>query len=169
MASDVRTPVLHCLLTSTIVQLTRGVRGFASTVQRTAEERFPKYILNAPATEVSTLITRSGNSVRTAAGYEAYNANYVGGDINAGAGTFWQTVARPVPRWNPYRTPARRGRFLLCAVPRLRSRERLPFVPSHWVARLLKPATLKPATPCEIEYHRRHSASLHLSVTEREP
>jgi phytoene dehydrogenase-like protein len=43
-------------------------------------------------------------SVRTAAGYEAYNANFVGGDINAGAGTFWQTVARPVPRWNPYRT-----------------------------------------------------------------
>ena len=43
-------------------------------------------------------------SVRTAAGYEAYNANYVGGDINAGAGTFWQTLARPVPRWNPYRT-----------------------------------------------------------------
>ena len=53
-------------------------------------------------------------SVRTAAGYEAYNANFVGGDINAGAGTFWQTVARPAPRWNPYRT-ALKGVYLCSA------------------------------------------------------
>ena len=46
-------------------------------------------------------------AVRTAAEYEPYNPNYVGGDIAAGAQTLWQTVARPVPRWNPYRTPAR--------------------------------------------------------------
>ena len=45
-------------------------------------------------------------AVRTAAGYEQYNPNYVGGDIAAGAQTLCQTVARPVPRWNPYRTPA---------------------------------------------------------------
>jgi phytoene dehydrogenase-like protein len=43
-------------------------------------------------------------SVRTAAGYQDYNANYIGGDINAGAGTLWQTFFRPVVRWNPYRT-----------------------------------------------------------------
>ena len=46
-------------------------------------------------------------AVRTAAGEEAANPNYVGGDIGVGAQTLWQTVLRPVPRWNPYRTPAR--------------------------------------------------------------
>jgi phytoene dehydrogenase-like protein len=44
-------------------------------------------------------------SVRTAAEMELYNPNYVGGDINSGAGTLWQTVFRPTPRWNPYRSP----------------------------------------------------------------
>ena len=43
-------------------------------------------------------------SVRTAADMERYNPNYVGGDINGGAGTLLQTVLRPTPRWNPYRT-----------------------------------------------------------------
>jgi phytoene dehydrogenase-like protein len=43
-------------------------------------------------------------SVRTAAQTERYNPNYVGGDINGGASTLWQTVFRPAPRWNPYRT-----------------------------------------------------------------
>jgi phytoene dehydrogenase-like protein len=43
-------------------------------------------------------------SVRTAADLEKYNPNYVGGDINSGAGTLLQTVLRPTPRWNPYRT-----------------------------------------------------------------
>jgi phytoene dehydrogenase-like protein len=46
-------------------------------------------------------------AVRTAAEYEQYNPNYVGGDIAAGAETLRQTLARPVARWNPYRTPAR--------------------------------------------------------------
>lgn len=36
---------------------------------------------------------------------EAYNPNYVGGDIAAGAIGLRQLFARPVPRWNPYRTP----------------------------------------------------------------
>jgi phytoene dehydrogenase-like protein len=44
-------------------------------------------------------------SVRTAAQEEQHNPNYVGGDINGGAGTLRQTVFRPAPRWNPYRTP----------------------------------------------------------------
>lgn len=47
------------------------------------------------------------HSVRTAAQEEAQNPNYVGGDIEAGAQTLRQVVARPVPRWNPYRTPLR--------------------------------------------------------------
>ncbi|CAM5274212.1 phytoene desaturase family protein [Streptomyces fumanus] len=40
-----------------------------------------------------------------AAAYEAYNPNYVGGDIGAGAMTLYQSLARPVPRLDPYRTP----------------------------------------------------------------
>jgi phytoene dehydrogenase-like protein len=46
-------------------------------------------------------------AVRTAAEVAAANPNYVGGDINGAAGTLRQTLLRPVPRWNPYRTPAR--------------------------------------------------------------
>ena len=39
----------------------------------------------------------------TAAGAEAHNPSYVGGDIGAGAATLWQTVFRPTVQWNPYR------------------------------------------------------------------
>lgn len=41
----------------------------------------------------------------TAAGYERYNPNYVGGDINAGAQTWRQLFTRPVARRDPYTTP----------------------------------------------------------------
>jgi phytoene dehydrogenase-like protein len=44
-------------------------------------------------------------SVRTADDMERYNPNYVGGDINGGAGTLRRTLLGPTPRWNPYRTP----------------------------------------------------------------
>src|SRR5260370_22391169 len=44
-------------------------------------------------------------SVRTAADMERHNPNYVGGDINSGAGTPRQILLPPVPRGNPYRTP----------------------------------------------------------------
>ncbi|WP_030107617.1 phytoene desaturase family protein [Actinoalloteichus caeruleus] len=40
-----------------------------------------------------------------AAALAAYNPNYVGGDIGAGAMTPWQAIFRPAPRWDPYRTP----------------------------------------------------------------
>lgn len=40
-----------------------------------------------------------------AADYEVYNPNYVGGDIGSGAMTLYQSIARPVPRVDPYRTP----------------------------------------------------------------
>ncbi|NLU76325.1 NAD(P)/FAD-dependent oxidoreductase [Streptomyces sp. HNM0575] len=36
---------------------------------------------------------------------ETYNPNYRGGDIGAGAMTLYQSVARPVPRLDPWRTP----------------------------------------------------------------
>ncbi|MYV90612.1 NAD(P)/FAD-dependent oxidoreductase [Streptomyces sp. SID1034] len=41
----------------------------------------------------------------TGAAYEEYNANYVGGDIGAGAMTPTQILTRPAPRLDPYRTP----------------------------------------------------------------
>jgi phytoene dehydrogenase-like protein len=43
--------------------------------------------------------------VRTAAEYESYDNNYVGGDINSGRAGLYQTVFGPVPRWSRYRTP----------------------------------------------------------------
>jgi phytoene dehydrogenase-like protein len=38
---------------------------------------------------------------------ERRNANLVGGDLNGGAATLWQTLARPVFKFNPYATPLR--------------------------------------------------------------
>ncbi|MFD7340236.1 phytoene desaturase family protein [Streptomyces violascens] len=49
-----------------------------------------------------TIVASRGLS---AANYETYNPNYVGGDIAAGALTIRQTLARPAMRWDPYRTP----------------------------------------------------------------
>ncbi|WP_281356650.1 phytoene desaturase family protein [Amycolatopsis anabasis] len=49
----------------------------------------------------------------TAAEFAAYNANYVGGDIAAGAITVRQLLARPTPRWDPYRTAL--GGVYLCS------------------------------------------------------
>ncbi|WP_043656451.1 phytoene desaturase family protein [Nocardia thailandica] len=46
-----------------------------------------------------------GMHVTPAAGMPTHNANYVGGDISAGAMTLRQTAFRPLPRWNPYATP----------------------------------------------------------------
>lgn len=34
-----------------------------------------------------------------------HNANYIGGDISAGAMSLRQFLFRPAPRWNPYATP----------------------------------------------------------------
>jgi phytoene dehydrogenase-like protein len=44
---------------------------------------------------------------------ERYNPNYVGGDIAAGAMTLRQSIARPTPRLDPYRTPL--PRVYLCS------------------------------------------------------
>ena len=45
--------------------------------------------------------------VMNPAALQAYNANYVGGDINGGVQDFRQTFARPMLRWNPYSTPVK--------------------------------------------------------------
>ena len=41
----------------------------------------------------------------TTAEMEAYNPNYVGGDIVGGVADIWQLFTRPAPRWVPYATP----------------------------------------------------------------
>jgi phytoene dehydrogenase-like protein len=46
-----------------------------------------------------------GRHVRTAAALEAYNPNYVGGDIGGGLASLGQVFARPVLARDPYRTP----------------------------------------------------------------
>jgi len=51
---------------------------------------------------------------RTAAQAESHNPNLLGGDVNGGAATLRQTFARPVLRWNPYRTPVE-GTYLCSA------------------------------------------------------
>jgi phytoene dehydrogenase-like protein len=48
-----------------------------------------------------------GRHTLTAAGHEAYNPNYVGGDIGGGLATLPQVIARPVLASDPYRTPLR--------------------------------------------------------------
>lgn len=45
------------------------------------------------------------SSVRTAAQLSRDNPIHLGGDIAVGETTVWQTLARPVPRWDPYATP----------------------------------------------------------------
>ncbi|MEV0373149.1 NAD(P)/FAD-dependent oxidoreductase [Streptomyces sp. NPDC050636] len=49
-----------------------------------------------------TILAQRGIS---ASAYEAYNPNYVGGDIASGAMTLTQSILRPVPQIDPYRTP----------------------------------------------------------------
>ena len=53
------------------------------------------------------------SATRTAPEQERHNANYVGGDVAAGAVNLRQVLARPVPRWNTYRTPL--GGVYLCS------------------------------------------------------
>jgi phytoene dehydrogenase-like protein len=43
-------------------------------------------------------------SVMKSADLEAYNANYIGGDINGGLQDLRQLFTRPVPRLDPYYT-----------------------------------------------------------------
>ncbi len=52
-------------------------------------------------------------AVTSPAGFEAYNANYVGGDITGGVMDLRQMAARPSMRWSPYTTP--NPRLFLCS------------------------------------------------------
>jgi phytoene dehydrogenase-like protein len=42
---------------------------------------------------------------KNAVAMEAWNPNHIGGDISNGEASLRQMLARPVPRWNTYRTP----------------------------------------------------------------
>ena len=77
-------------------------------------------------------------STRTAAEMDAYNPNYVGGDINGGVQDLRQLFTRPVASLNPYATPAERHLPLLLLHPARRRRAR------H--VRLLRRAS-RPAKP----------------------
>jgi phytoene dehydrogenase-like protein len=49
-----------------------------------------------------TIVARA---TKTAVQMEQWNISYLGGDISNGQATLRQMLARPVPRWNTYRTP----------------------------------------------------------------
>ncbi|WP_324274029.1 hypothetical protein [Blastococcus brunescens] len=42
---------------------------------------------------------------KNAVAMEQWNPSYLGGDISNGQATLRQMLARPVPRWNTYKTP----------------------------------------------------------------
>jgi phytoene dehydrogenase-like protein len=52
-------------------------------------------------------------ATKTAPEMERWNANYVGGDINGGAGILSQLFTRPVAKFNPYAIPA--DGFYICS------------------------------------------------------
>ena len=54
-----------------------------------------------------------GSRCIPAADMSGHNANYVGGDIGVGHVSMYRMVARPVPKWDPYRTPL--GNVYLCS------------------------------------------------------
>ncbi len=55
----------------------------------------------APGFRETILSTHTMSAVQM----NAYNENYVGGDINGGAQSFSQLVGRPVLKWDPYKIP----------------------------------------------------------------
>jgi phytoene dehydrogenase-like protein len=56
-------------------------------------------------------------SMMNTADFQAGNANYIGGDINAGMQDLRQLYTRPAPRFDPYTTPNRRLYFCSAATP----------------------------------------------------
>ncbi len=72
--------------------------GFAGSVAERIEQQLERH---APGFR-DLVVARAA---RGPAVLEAYNPNYVGGDINGGAATLDQLFFRPMPRWDPYATP----------------------------------------------------------------
>ncbi|MDP9047550.1 MAG: FAD-dependent oxidoreductase, partial [Bacteroidota bacterium] len=57
----------------------------------------------APGFKETILARHTMNTIEV----EAYNPNYVGGDINGGVIDIGQLFTRPVLRWSPYKTSAK--------------------------------------------------------------
>lgn len=57
--------------------------------------------------------TITARATRNATEFEAYDSNYIGGDINGGVQDLRQRFTRPVARFNPYTTP--NERIFLCS------------------------------------------------------
>jgi phytoene dehydrogenase-like protein len=72
--------------------------GSTQDITRAIESRIEAY---APGFRELVL----ARSTKDAPAMEAWDANYVGGDINGGVGDLRQLLFRPVARWNPYTTP----------------------------------------------------------------
>lgn len=58
-----------------------------------------------------------GRSTKTAVEMQAWNSNFVGGDINLGMQDWRQLFTRPAPRFDPYSTPNRRLYFCSSSAP----------------------------------------------------
>lgn len=56
-------------------------------------------------------------ATKNAVQMEAWNPNFIGGDINAGMQDWRQLFTRPAPRWDPYSTPNRRLYFCSSSTP----------------------------------------------------
>ena len=69
-------------------------RDVTATITRRIERYAPGF--------ADTVVT---THVRTAARLSVDNPVHVGGDVAVGEATVWQTLARPVPRLDPYATP----------------------------------------------------------------
>ena len=73
--------------------------GSSIDMARRIEDHIERY---APGFRASII----GRSARDAQAMEAYNANYVGGDISGGASDVRQLFFRPIMRLDPYTTPS---------------------------------------------------------------
>ncbi|MBB6098625.1 phytoene dehydrogenase-like protein [Deinobacterium chartae] len=72
--------------------------GFAGDLTERIEAQIERF---APGFRDTVLARRA----TTAPAFEAYNPNYVGGDVNGGSSDLWQLLARPTLSAVPYRTP----------------------------------------------------------------
>lgn len=80
--------------------------GSQVDMARRIEDHIERY---APGFRASII----GRSVRDAQAMQAYNANYVGGDIGGGTSDVGQLFFRPVMRLDPYATPS--GNVFICS------------------------------------------------------
>lgn len=74
--------------------------GSTQNMTKEIEDQIERY---APGFKDTIISKHALNSKQL----QAYNSNYVGGDINGGAQFFKQLFGRPVLKWNPYKIPGK--------------------------------------------------------------